>query len=791
MLPIAAPWTTSSLLAEQLVPVPEPLAFALRPGTAGDPGEVAGRAARALLDLPAVAPPPPAWLAPHQVPALIRLRGLIDRYGGALLADAVGLGKSYIALALAVELAGLTPGRRPGVSRSGEPFVLVVPAVLVPQWRRLLEEKGATATIITHESLSRPAVGDRISRSPQPKAPISRSPGLSPGVGKATGLIVVDEAHRFRNPETLRYRRLAALCLGTRVLLVTATPVHNRIADLFHLFRLFLRDDALTALGLGSLARAARGEVDHALLETAAARLIVARSRGRATSVRFPLRAAGTTVRAGAAPDEIVAPLVRGIVALKLGGRAAALLRLALLRRLASSLPAFRSTLARYRTFADLAAEAAHAGRRLDTAEFQRLFPRGDTPDVQLSLLPVLLEVGVANAWSGDGLQQLNALAHGDGDPKADALADLLAANPVKTIVFTEARETARHLLRRLGRRHRVAAVTGASGWFGDSRATPQEVLAAFAPHSQGAPAPPDALATDVLVATDLVSEGLNLQDAARVIHYDLPWSPARLAQRVGRIDRLGSIHDRVETIAFLSPEILAEALQIERRLAAKLLAQHNAGSAQRETPAGADGRPAELDWCDQLQELASEPGNAGWTQVAGRDHAAVLVVRIGAHCDAFVVRDGGVRADPKDATRLLEEAAGAPPLAPDRAALDAFVRVAAPAIRARLAALQTARWRAEDRDRIARRLIPWVLTAGRRAARDGDAPLLRRLDQLVSRLTLGMTAGEELSLHELVERRASLAVRDLMAWHGRLPPVTVPAEAPDIELVAAVVIAP
>ena len=41
---------------------------------------------------------------------------------------------------------------------------------------------------------------------------------------------------------------------------------------------------------------------------------------------------------------------------------------------------------------------------------------------------------------------------------------------------------------------------------------------------------------TDVLIATDLLSEGLNLQDAARVVHYDLPWSPARLAQRVGRM---------------------------------------------------------------------------------------------------------------------------------------------------------------------------------------------------------------------------------------------------------------
>src|SRR5207249_5044257 len=84
------------------------------------------------------------------------------------------------------------------------------------------------------------------------------------------------------------------------------------------------------------------------------------------------------------------------------------------------------------------------------------------------------------------------------------------------------------------------------------------EVLRAFAPRAQGAPSPAPALETDVLIATDLLSEGLNLQDAVRVIHYDLPWSPARLTQRVGRIDRAGSPHARIETITLLPAPPLA-----------------------------------------------------------------------------------------------------------------------------------------------------------------------------------------------------------------------------------------
>src|SRR5207245_1888350 len=111
-----------------------------------------------------------------------------------------------------------------------------------------------------------------------------------------------------------------------------------------------------------------------------------------------------------------------------------------------------------------------------------------------------------------------------------------------------QSRATARYLLRRLPGR-RVAAVMGEAGLFGREVAGRGEVLRAFAPRAQGAPSPAPALETDILIATDLLSEGLNLQDAVRVIHYDLPWSPARLTQRVGRIDRAGSHHARIEEL--------------------------------------------------------------------------------------------------------------------------------------------------------------------------------------------------------------------------------------------------
>ncbi len=727
------------------------------------PREVVSTAARALLDGTPLAPQSwPAWLAPHQLPAAERLTAVIARHGGALLADAVGLGKSYVALAVALA--------------RQEPFTLVVPAVLVAQWRTLLDRFGVHETpIITHESLS---VGSRVVGA-QHAAPLH----------SRAGLFVIDEAHRFRNPDTNRYRALARMVVGSTMLLVTATPIHNQVADLLHLLRLFLRDHALAALGVPSLRTAARHGADTSLAHAAVARLVVARSRERVVAgydggpvaMVFP-RSTTKTVRAGPAPDSLLAELTTAVAALRAGGGAAPLLRLMLLRRLGSSLPAFRAALIRHEAYLDLAERAATEGRVLSPREFQRCFPRAAESDMQLVLFPLLLDRPTADraplAHDRRMLARLRELLSRAPacDAKAEALEHVLAV-PGKTIVFTDAQPTARYLLRRLGHR-RVAAVFGHAGRFATGDATRRDVLRAFAPRAQGGPPPAAALETDVLIATDLLSEGLNLQDAERVVHYDLPWSPARLAQRVGRIDRLGSAHGAITTVTFLPPAPLAGALALEERLARKIGAQQVAGT---------DGR---LDWCDQLAILASSQAvAAGGVCAAARGHASctVLVVRIANLVDAIVVEGGVARTNPAAATRILAAATTADHVALDRPQLRQAIDAAAPLIRSRLAAVQDARWRATDRDRFARRLIPWVLSAARRAARRGDGPQLSALDALVSRLASGMTAGEELLLDDLLSRPEPLVVKDLLDWHARLPGPQEPALRTTIELVAAV----
>ena len=764
MPPTVARWPR--ILSEHLVPVAEPLTVALAPGGPGGPGETSPRAvvasaARALLDgapLASLASPWPAWLAPHQVPAAERLTAIIARHGGALLADEVGLGKSYVALAVALA--------------RGQPFTLVVPAVLVPQWRDLLNRFGQhDVPMITHESLS--VSSDR-------------------PAGRPT--VIIDEAHRFRNPDTNRYRALARLVVGSHVLLVTATPIHNCVADLLHVLRLFLRDHALAALGLPSLRNAARREADRSLAYAAVARVIVARSRERVRSgydggpvaMVFP-RSTTETVRAGPASEALIADLVAGVARLRAGGGAAPLLRLMLLRRLGSSLTAFRTALARHDAYLDLATRAATEGRALTPREFQRCFPRAAESDMQLVLFPLLLEHGggAAAPFVEDRrilarLRELLARASAV-DPKGDALEALLNARAVKTIVFTDAQPTARYLLQRL-RHRRVAAVFGHVGRFASGEAPRLEVLRAFAPRAQGGARPAAALATDVLIATDLLSEGLNLQDAERVVHYDLPWSPARLAQRVGRIDRLGSPHGSITTVTFLPPPPLARALTIEERLAKKVGAQQVAGT---------DGR---LDWCDQLAPLASSACTApvgSCAAVVGARAETVLVVRIGTLVEAIVVEGEAARTNPAAAARILSTVGGAEPARVDRVLVQQALDAAAPLIRSRLAAVQDARWRASDRDRFARRLIPWVLSAARRAARRGDGEQLTALDALVSRLASGMTAGEELLLDDLLSRQEPLLVPDLLAWHHALPPTDAGDSPIKVELVAALIVVP
>ena len=113
------------------------------------------------------------------------------------------------------------------------------------------------------------------------------------------------------------------------------------------------------------------------------------------------------------------------------------------------------------------------------------------------------------------------------------------------------------------------------------------------------------------LVVTDVAAEGLDLRRAARVVHYDLPWTPMRLEQREGRAVRLGSARELVEVVRFLPPPALDATLELGERLRRKAELPARAGL-------GADGMRL-WRWRSALaDELRDRPAVSGSAQRAG-----------------------------------------------------------------------------------------------------------------------------------------------------------------------------
>src|SRR5207248_2751841 len=112
-----------------------------------------------------------------------------------------------------------------------------------------------------------------------------------------------------------------------------------------------------------------------------------------------------------------------------------------------------------------------------------------------------------------------------------------------KVLIFTQFADTVTYLSRELERRG-VTDMAGATGQSAD----PTRLAQRFSPDSNTMPGRPRPCKPEeelrVLVATDVLSEGQNLQDAHIVVNFDLPWAIIRLIQRVGRVDRIGQKND-------------------------------------------------------------------------------------------------------------------------------------------------------------------------------------------------------------------------------------------------------
>ena len=396
--------------------------------------------------------------------ALRRMRGR------AILADEVGLGKTIEAGLVLAEL------RQRGLA---DKTLVVTPAGLVGQWQEELDRKFLLPSVVPRagaweRSADRPVVVASL-------AAARRDPLRSALADERWDLVVIDEAHRVRNPRNASGK--LARALRTRYLLMlTATPVENRLDDLFELV-------SLVAPGLLGTAKEFRSRHGGAGAGTAAVgdlaalqarmREVMVRHRRSEVSVLLPQRLA-ETLRVAPAPDEaaLYAEVGSRIRAAAAGAPTSTLLALRQTARLVGSGPVALAPALGKLGWADLAAAAGSATRGKERP---------------------LLELLRRHACRGE-----------------------------KVVVFSASRRTVEHLAGVID----TAGLASVVYHGGLSRHAKDQAVRDFAADA------------GVLVTTEAAGEGRNLQFCHIMVNYDLPWNPMQIEQRLGRLHRIGQSHD-------------------------------------------------------------------------------------------------------------------------------------------------------------------------------------------------------------------------------------------------------
>ncbi|MDI7267000.1 MAG: helicase-related protein [Myxococcota bacterium] len=637
-----------------------------------------------------------------------RARKILAKYGGVMIADGVGLGKTYTAGEI---IRDYREQRRR--------VLLVCPASLRDTtWERFLNDHQILVENLSYEELANDAQlgGDK----QHLKNPLDDY-----------ALVVVDEAHNYRNPDTIkRAAILRRLLAGKRrdVVFLTATPVNNSLWDLYHLLRFFMKQDAgLADRGVLSI----RERFDRAmcvdpfnlspdLLYPIIDATTVKRTRrfikkhyasdmirgpdGRMVPIRFPKPVASSigydldAVLPGffARLEEILMP-EDGRPLLRMAryqperypaggddaGEDAALvglLRSALLKRFESSAEAFRRTVGRMIRAHEAFLDALARGKVARKEFFRELSAAEDEGEIE-DLLQASEHAEDASAYDvarlgADVRADLTLLremaaeaakVRPEGDPKLavlveelaaiakqaadDALDDEDARRKRKALVFSHYEDTIdwieEHLRRAIDRdprlaafRGRVASVSGAEARGGVAR---EKALHGFAPVSTGA-LPPDAEDRfDLLLCTDVLAEGMNLQQCRNVVNYDLPWNPMRLVQRHGRVDRIASPHRKVFLRTFFPDARLDALLDLEARVRRKL-AQAAASVGVEEAPIerGATGEQSFAESREEIEKLHRADASiyeAGGTEGAaqtGEEYRQELRRALAKHGDAI-----------------------------------------------------------------------------------------------------------------------------------------------------------
>lgn len=590
----------------------------------------------------------------------------LERLGGCIIADSVGLGKTFEALAI-IKYYELRNDR----------VLVLVPKRLRDNWtlykandrRNFLASDRFNYDVLNHTDLSR-------------DGGVSGDIDLGHVNWGNYDLVVIDESHNFRNKAThndreTRYdrlmRRIIKEGVKTRVLMISATPVNNRLADLKNQIAFVTEADdaALESQGIPSIeatVRQAQLQFNRWLaLEDAERRparlmdmlgfdyfklldlLTIARSRkhiekyyGTNEMGRFPERLKPINIKpdvdlagefppvgkinneirrltlAAYAPLRYVLPQKQAAYDAKYSTRIRGgesffrqvdreesliqLLRVNDLKRMESSVNSFAMTIKRQ--LADVEATLSkiesHA-ESVDEIDIENVDI--DDPAFESLLVgrkvKVLLQDVDRIRWRQDLIEDRNRLAtllsaarqvDAARDAKLRALREVIerkCQHPInpgnrKIIVFTAFADTAQYLYEHIAPWARKelglhsALVTGT----GHNKTTLPNlrkdfvsIITAFSPRAKERPEDLSAEGEiDLLIATDCISEGQNLQDCDAVINFDIHWNPVRIIQRFGRIDRIGSPNDRIQLINFWPNMELEEYINLEQRVSGRMV---------------------------------------------------------------------------------------------------------------------------------------------------------------------------------------------------------------------------
>jgi superfamily II DNA or RNA helicase/DnaJ-domain-containing protein 1 len=611
-------------------------------------------------------------LAGFQQHAVQRCVSLLERHWGAMLADSVGLGKTYEGLGILAEFAN----RREGQARA----LVICPAQLEQNWDAdRFYQYGIRGETCSMESL--PQLVD-IDEAPTALERSRRRQRLK-RYQERFDIILIDESHNFRNNATKRYRALMEIVRGgkpdKRVVLLTATPINNSIWDLYHQLMLICRGDDTWYAGRGPVANLRttfqaieEGESGSGLLDTMMLSL-VRRTRHDIRALQDsgePMEVGGQALRfpeheipkaVGYSLQNLYGDIYRDVIdaienlnfavyqlesygvdtgekdtierVKQRNANFIGIMRTILLKRMESSVSALTCTVTSLVDYLNLFLAKLDEGKVLTPKQAYRIraILGGSLPDQdqdiadwdpkavealrelhdapqdpdELSRLQISVEED-RDRLKGllDRLHWLEEMWGAQGDPKVCAVRELLDSLPdkdqrgqrTKVAVFTNYKDTAEYLFKQLGgnkerlkQDFRFQSNLKNIQWMSlltgnDDQKRRQTVLEHFAPlatHRDAEPLDDPVLldkvrpfqesGVDLLIATDVLSEGQNLQDAQYLINYDLHWNPVRMIQRAGRIDRLFSPHDKVYIYNLMPEQGLEELLRLVSSLTRKL----------------------------------------------------------------------------------------------------------------------------------------------------------------------------------------------------------------------------